>query len=162
MKRLVQVIGGLLAVLVLAIIVTLGVSPSLRAFPFLPSAYDAKESCSCLFVEGRNAAMCEQFVAQDVVPIQSRSIDPVGKSVTTRALFLSSTSRWVDVRQGCSEAPLRFRWLAPSRAAEPRACATSTDMEIYPRRCGVDSCHNALDGRLSPTMWREIAPHRVG
>ncbi len=96
---------GLIGALVALAAVAFATSPSLRAFPFLPSAYDAKESCSCLFVEGRSAESCANFVAQDVVPIQARTIDTANKSVTSEALFITSTSKWVDTRQGCAAEP---------------------------------------------------------
>lgn len=75
--------------------------PHLRAFPWLPSSYDAKEACSCAFVVGRSDAACGAYVDQDVVPIQSRIIDREQKTVTTTALFLSSTARWEGPTLGC-------------------------------------------------------------
>lgn len=73
----------------------------LSAFPALPSSYEAKELCSCLFVEGRTQAECEAFVRQDVVPIDGRTFDMEGKSVTVRALWTETRAHHVSPRVGC-------------------------------------------------------------
>jgi hypothetical protein len=75
---------------------------SLMAFPGLASSYDAKESCSCRYVEGRTQLQCEQFVAQSVVPISGRVFDDAAKTVTTTALGVSSTTTWRGKREGCA------------------------------------------------------------
>ena len=98
---------GLFAVLV----VTLGIGAvvpmweALSAFPQMPSAYEAKEMCSCRWVEGRTAGACEKFVAQSVVPIQGRDVDEAAKKVTVHALWTSSSAHWVDARTGCAPTP---------------------------------------------------------
>ncbi|MEZ4448480.1 MAG: hypothetical protein R3B09_03295 [Nannocystaceae bacterium] len=73
----------------------------LSAFPRLPSSYEAKELCSCLFVEGRTQEHCEAFIRQDVVPIDGRTYDMEGKSVTVRALWTESRAHHVSPRVGC-------------------------------------------------------------
>lgn len=67
----------------------------------LPSAYEAKEMCSCLFVEKQSQAFCERFVSQDVLPIDDRSVDTTKRSVTVRALWSASRARHVSDRLGC-------------------------------------------------------------
>jgi hypothetical protein len=74
---------------------------ALSTFPGMPSAYEAKELCSCLYVEGRPKEACEQFIRQSVVPIQGRDFDAAGKSVTVRALWTASKARYVSARYGC-------------------------------------------------------------
>lgn len=102
MRRVVRGFGGL-TVLGGAGLVALfawgGVA--LIDFPGMPSAYEAKEYCSCRFVSGMDEDFCEEFVHQTVVPSQGRTVDEEAKSVTARALWTHHTARWVDARQGC-------------------------------------------------------------
>jgi hypothetical protein len=74
---------------------------TLSAFRDLPSSYEAKELCSCLYVEGRPREACELFIRQTVVPIQGRDFDDAAKAVTVRALWTSSTARYTSPRYGC-------------------------------------------------------------
>ena len=74
---------------------------ALSTFPRMPSRYEAKETCSCRFVEGRDAAFCDAFVFQDVVPTQGRTVDESAKRVTASALWVTSSARWVSERDGC-------------------------------------------------------------
>ena len=75
--------------------------------PRLPSAYEAKEMCSCLFVEGHPQEFCERFVRQDTLPIQGRTVDTAQRTVTVRALWLSSRARHVSGDFGCVLDPPR-------------------------------------------------------
>lgn len=74
---------------------------ALSTFPRMPSAYEAKEYCSCRFVEGRDGAFCDAFVYQDVVPSQGRTVDEANKRVTAKALWVSTSAVWVSERAGC-------------------------------------------------------------
>ncbi len=102
-------VGKVLLGLVVAIVAVIGTAAawfpdqaaSLIAFPGLASSYDAKESCSCRYVEGRTVEQCERFVAQSVVPISGRVFDDSAKTVTTTALGVSTTATWRGVREGC-------------------------------------------------------------
>ena len=76
--------------------------PALSAFPALPSGYEAKELCSCLFVEGRPQAECEAFIRQTVVPIDGRSYDMAEKTVSVTALWTTRRARWISERHGCA------------------------------------------------------------
>lgn len=78
---------------------------ALSAFPQMPSAYEAKEMCSCRWVEGRPADFCGKFVAQSVVPSQGTTVDEAAKTVKARALWTTSTAKWVDARTGCVAVP---------------------------------------------------------
>ncbi len=73
----------------------------LSTFPMMPSSYEAKEFCSCRFVSDRDGAFCAAFVKQSTVPMQGREVDEAAKTVTSRALWTSSTARYVDERRGC-------------------------------------------------------------
>lgn len=73
----------------------------LSSFPRMPGSYDAKEFCSCRFVEHRTTADCEQYVAQSVVPIQSRETDESAHRVTSKALWTTTSATWLDARHGC-------------------------------------------------------------
>jgi hypothetical protein len=75
--------------------------PALSSFPGMPSAYESKELCSCLWVEGRSEADCMRFVAQDVVPVDAVDVDSAGRRVTVRALWTANSARWLDERSGC-------------------------------------------------------------
>lgn len=75
--------------------------PALSSFPKLPSAYEAKEYCSCRFVEGRDATFCDRYVYQDVVPSQGHVVDEAHKRVTARALWIRSSAHWVSPKVGC-------------------------------------------------------------
>ena len=76
--------------------------PALSAFPGLPSGYEAKELCSCLFVEGRSQGECEGFIRQTVVPIDGRSYDMSARTVSVTALWRTRQARWVSERHGCA------------------------------------------------------------
>lgn len=73
----------------------------LVTFPNMPSAYEAKEYCSCRWVEGRDADHCDGYIAQDVVPTQGRTIDEANKRVTAKALWRTHSAHWVSEREGC-------------------------------------------------------------
>lgn len=74
---------------------------ALRDIPALPSAYEAKELCSCLFVEGRDQETCESFVRQTVLPSDRRVIDREARTVTAEALWIQTRARHVSQRHGC-------------------------------------------------------------
>jgi hypothetical protein len=74
---------------------------ALRDIPNLPSAYEAKEMCSCLFVEGRDEGSCALFVRQTVLPSDRRVIDRAAKTVTAEALWTETRARYVSQRHGC-------------------------------------------------------------
>jgi hypothetical protein len=74
---------------------------ALRDIPNLPSAYEAKEMCSCLFVEGRDQEACERFVRQTVLPSERRVIDRAARTVTAEALWVETRARYVSQRHGC-------------------------------------------------------------
>jgi hypothetical protein len=102
MKRLLKIAGlSLLAILALAGVYVAWNFRALSAFPALPSGYEAKELCSCLFVEGRSEADCEAFIRQTVVPIEGRHIDKDKRSVRVTALWTTRRASFVSERYGC-------------------------------------------------------------
>jgi len=102
MKRVLKLFGlTLLGLLLLASLWVASQWPALSAFPALPGAYEAKELCSCLFVEGRDQPACEAFIRQTVVPIDRREIDLPGRAVTVTALWTTRSARYIGPRDGC-------------------------------------------------------------
>lgn len=75
--------------------------PQLSAFPTTPSAYEAKELCSCLWVERRELPYCEAWVRQTVVPSDGHTIDQAHHRVEASALGRSSRARWLGPKVGC-------------------------------------------------------------
>ena len=101
-RRVLKFIGiGLGVLLGLVAIFVAWNWPALSAFPSLPAGYEAKELCSCLFVEGRPQPDCEAFIRQNVVPIDGRSFDMEGKAVTVTALWNTRRAHFVSERFGC-------------------------------------------------------------
>ncbi|HGG57624.1 MAG TPA: hypothetical protein ENK31_07505 [Nannocystis exedens] len=102
MRKILKIIGALigLVIAVAAVFVLLNWS-TLSSFPAMPSSYEAKELCSCLFVEGRSQEQCEAFIRQDVVGIDGRDFDVEGKRVTVRALWSENSAHYVSARYGC-------------------------------------------------------------
>lgn len=102
MKRILKIIGVILLLLLLLIGGFVGYYwQEVSGFPSTPSSYEAKELCSCLFVEGRPQTDCEQFVKQSVVPIDDRAFDMQNKRVTVKALWISTSARYVSPQHGC-------------------------------------------------------------
>ena len=101
-KKVLKAVGlVLLGILVLVGIFVAWNWKALSAFPSLPAGYEAKELCSCLFVEGRPQPDCEAFIRQNVVPIDDRSFDMEGKAVTVTALWNTRRAHYVSERFGC-------------------------------------------------------------
>ena len=73
----------------------------LGSFPKMPASYEAKEMCSCLFVEARPLDVCEAWVRQDVVKSQGHTVDVEHQTVTAKALGATATARWLGEREGC-------------------------------------------------------------
>ncbi len=94
---------GLAAVVALG---ALGAIPGVKgrypnSTPALAVAYRAKETCSCLFVEGRDEAYCRAWTEArpDVARV---AIDRGAREVRARALlFWSARARHVGARRGC-------------------------------------------------------------
>jgi hypothetical protein len=102
MRRALKIFGALLlAVLALAGLYLAYEWKALSAFPGLPAAYEAKELCSCLFVEGRPQADCEAFVRQTVVAIDARRYDMDARTVEVRALWTTRRAHHESARTGC-------------------------------------------------------------
>jgi len=96
----------LLALAVLGLLGALGVLPGVRgryrsSDPALAVAYRARETCACLFVEGRPEADCLEWTraSPDVARV---TVDTGRRSVTARALLAwSATARDEGSRLGC-------------------------------------------------------------
>lgn len=101
-KKILLVVASTFAVLLLmGLVMVAPLLPALLSFPSMPGAYEAKEYCSCLWVEGRDQAFCDNFVYQSVVPSQGRTVDEATKTVTARALWRTSSARWESREYGC-------------------------------------------------------------
>jgi hypothetical protein len=106
-RRAALAVSALLALaLVLAVLVLLGLVPGLSgryrsATPALAAAYRAKETCSCLFVEGRDEEYCRAWTV--ATPDLARAVvDRGARRVRARALLLwTAEARFVDPRRGC-------------------------------------------------------------
>ncbi|MEM9487765.1 MAG: hypothetical protein AAGC55_01405 [Myxococcota bacterium] len=98
-----KIVGALIATLLLAGIAALLIyRHEVSNVVNLPSSYEAKMMCSCLFVQDRTVEFCENFTRQDTIPIQQREIDTAGKSVTVQALWFTNSARYVSERYGCA------------------------------------------------------------
>lgn len=96
-KRFFQVLGLLLVLVVVYLLVNF---KHTAAFPGILSAFHSKEFCSCYFVTEGKEDECENF-ARQWLPIQGFSIDKKDRSVTTKALFVTTTARYTGDRYGC-------------------------------------------------------------
>jgi hypothetical protein len=102
MKRILRIIGAFLLLVLLLVGGFVGYYwQEVSGFPATPSSYEAKELCSCLFVENRPQKDCEQFIKQNVVPIDSRAFDLPNKRVTVKALWISSSAKYISAKYGC-------------------------------------------------------------
>jgi hypothetical protein len=102
MRKVLKIVGAVIGCVVAAgAVFVLFNWSTLSTFPAMPSSYEAKELCSCLFVENRSQADCEAFVRQDVVNIDGREYDMEGKKVTVRALWSENSAHYVSKRYGC-------------------------------------------------------------
>ncbi len=102
MKRALKIFGVVVLVVIVAVTGWAAYHwRVLSAFPGLPSGYEAKELCSCLFVEERSPTACEDFIRQSVVSIDQRNYDMQAKTVTVTALWTTRKARWVSPRHGC-------------------------------------------------------------
>jgi len=106
MRRAWRWVALVVAVAVAAGLVFLGVVPGVmgryhNSTPSLAAAYRAKETCSCVFVQGRDEAYCRAWT--EASPDVARAVvDPQGKTVRARALlFWTARARWVDRTAGC-------------------------------------------------------------
>ncbi len=108
MRRLLWAAAIVLAVALAAAVAlgALGAIPGVKgrypnSTPALAVAYRAKETCSCLFVEGRDEAYCRAWTEArpDIARVQ---VDRAARQVRSRALlFWSARARHVGARQGC-------------------------------------------------------------
>ena len=98
--------AALVALLVAGGVAALGSVPGVKGRyangdPELAVSYRAKETCSCLFVLGRDEAYCRAWTAASPA-VASVEIDAGAKAVTSRALlFWKARARLVDARRGC-------------------------------------------------------------
>lgn len=76
-------------------------SKDLGSFPQMPASYEAKELCSCLWVENRTLDECEAWVRQDVVKSKGHTIDEAARIVEAQALGVTARARYLGAREGC-------------------------------------------------------------
>jgi hypothetical protein len=100
------VAAALAGVTLAAAAVTLGLVPGLKGRyangdPALATAYRAKDTCSCLFVMGRDEAFCRAWTVASP-EVASVEVDRAARAVTSRALLVwTAQARFVDARSGC-------------------------------------------------------------
>jgi len=105
-RRRSLVAGGLAAALALAGAAALGLVPGLLGpyrvpAPALAAAFRARETCACVFVEGRGEAECLAWtrVSPDVARVE---IDRSARAVEARALLLwRARALWAGPERGC-------------------------------------------------------------
>lgn len=98
--------GALALLLVAAAAVLLGLVPGVMgryraSTPALAAAYRAKETCSCVFVEGRDEEYCRAWTV--ATPDVARAeVDRAARVVRARALLLwTAQARFVGEGRGC-------------------------------------------------------------
>ena len=98
--------AGALAIALLAGALALGLLPGVKGRyangdPALATAYRAKDTCSCLFVMGRDEAYCRAWTVASP-EVASIDVDRTARTVTATALlFWSARATYVDARSGC-------------------------------------------------------------
>jgi len=86
--------------------VLLGILPGVMgryraSTPALAVAYRAKETCSCVFVEGRDEGFCRAWTVA-TPDIARAEVDRARERVRARALlFWTATARFVGEGRGC-------------------------------------------------------------
>lgn len=86
--------------------VMLGLVPGLKGRypngdPALATAYRAKDTCSCLFVMGRDESYCRAWTVASP-EVASVEVDRAARAVTSRALLVwTARARFEDARSGC-------------------------------------------------------------
>lgn len=76
------------------------------AFPTLPSAYYAKEFCTCAFVLQQDEAFCHDYARIDFPkqladPFAGWTWNPEQKTVTVSAMGNTTRASYIGGRQGC-------------------------------------------------------------
>jgi hypothetical protein len=104
-RTLLWVIGAV-AVLVAVAVALLGLLPGVMgryrtSTPALAVAYRAKETCSCVFVEGRDEEFCRAWTVA-TPDIAHAEVDHAAKVVRARAFWLwRAQARFVGEGKGC-------------------------------------------------------------
>ncbi len=106
MSRGRKILLGALALLVAAAAALLGLVPGVmgryhNSTPSLAAAYRAKETCSCVFVEGRDEEYCRAWTVA-TPNIARAEVDRADQRVRARALLLwTATARYAGQGRGC-------------------------------------------------------------
>jgi len=67
----------------------------------LLTSYQAKDMCSCIFVQGRDEDFCRDWVKASP-NLATKKVDFDNKTIHTEALqYWSASAQWVDQRHGC-------------------------------------------------------------
>ncbi|HYD39349.1 MAG TPA: hypothetical protein VEB43_00840 [Anaeromyxobacter sp.] len=96
------VLLGLVVLALAALAIVPGVTGRYRnSTPALAAAYRAKETCSCVFVQGRDEGYCRAWTVASP-DIARAELDRAARIVRARALGLwTARARYVDARRGC-------------------------------------------------------------
>jgi hypothetical protein len=73
-------------------------------FPYIVSAFTAKEYCSCRYVMDNPADYCASYVKLSL-PSSGLFDHVVRKQVTASGLGRSRSAAWLSARQGCQLLP---------------------------------------------------------
>lgn len=97
---------ALAVVLAAAALAALGIVPGVTgryrsSTPALAAAYRAKETCSCVFVQGRDEEYCRAWTVASP-DVARAEVDRRARVVRARALGLwSARARYAGARRGC-------------------------------------------------------------
>jgi hypothetical protein len=102
MKRAMKIAGILLLIIILTVGILLASNwKDIKNFQPMASGAYAKFMCSCLFVEGRTEEQCKIW-SRLSIPQSGYTINKKDMTVTSTALWYTSTARYKDKKLGCT------------------------------------------------------------
>ncbi|TGN19460.1 hypothetical protein [Leptospira idonii] len=95
-----NILGTLLAVLILILFWVQWNWKHLAAFPSIISSFYSKEYCSCFYVMKQSEEQCHHF-ARQWVPISDFKNDQENKEVIVSGLGRTNKAKFIDSKRGC-------------------------------------------------------------